>query len=63
MGGGCVYLKNRDQIINVGIIGHASTEDTRVSRCRYSFEVYDPQIAGNVQKFSTLPTPRYFVSF
>ena len=26
MGG--AYLKNRDQIINVGMIGHASTEDT-----------------------------------
>ena len=29
----CAYLKNRDQIINVGMIGHASTEDTRVLRC------------------------------
>ena len=30
-GGGCgAYLKNRDQIDNVGMIGHASSEDTWV---------------------------------
>ena len=28
-GGGGAYLKNRDQIINVGLIRHASCEDTR----------------------------------
>ena len=26
---GGAYLKNREQIINVGLIGHASREDTR----------------------------------
>ena len=30
-GGGRAYLKNRDQIINVGMIGHESAEDTRLS--------------------------------
>ena len=29
-GGGGAYLKNRDQIISVGMIGHASSKDTRV---------------------------------
>ena len=24
------YLKNRDQFVNVGVIGHASAEDTKV---------------------------------
>ena len=28
--GGVTYLKNRDQIITVGIIGHASAEDTKL---------------------------------
>ena len=28
--GGVAYLKNRDQIITVGIIGHASAEDTKL---------------------------------
>ena len=29
-GGTDAYLKNRDQIVNVGVIGHASAEDTKV---------------------------------
>ena len=29
-GKGGAYLKNRNQIINVGMIGHASSEDERV---------------------------------
>ena len=28
-GGGSAYPKNREQIINVGLIRHASREDTR----------------------------------
>ena len=28
-GGGGAYLKNRDQIINVGMIGHESAEDIK----------------------------------
>ena len=55
MGG--TYLKNRDQIIYVGMIGHGSAKDTRL------FEILDHQIAGNVMKLSIQLSPHYFVSF
>ena len=29
-GGGCMYLKKQDQIINVGMTGHASAKDTKL---------------------------------
>ena len=29
-GGGGVYIKNRDQLINVGMAGHTIAEDTRL---------------------------------
>ena len=69
--GGVAYLKNRDQIITVGIIGHASAEDTKLlggggsagMLLRQHFEIFDPQIAVNILKVSILPLPRYFVSF
>ena len=53
-------LKNRDQIINVGMVGHASAEDTRVLGGsggilpRKYFEIPGPQTAGNALERSIL---------
>ena len=66
---GDAYLKNRDQIINVGVIGHGHAEDTKLLGGSggmlpwKNFEILNPQFAGNALKLSILPPPRYFVSF
>ena len=62
-----VYLKNRDQIINGGMISHASTENTRILGGSGGIltpgKSLNPQIIGNTLKLSILPSPGCFVSF
>ena len=61
---GGAYLKY--QIINAGMMGHASAEHTRLlGGSRGMLEICYPQFAGNVLKLTILPLPwpHYFVSF
>ena len=60
--GGGTYLNNQDQIINIGVIDHASGKDTRrfgvPGGCvaPEKVEIRDSQIAENALKLSILPS-------
>ena len=70
-GGVCAYIKNQDQIVNVGMIGHASSKDTRVlgergpghAPLEKFWNLRTPNYRKSEIKLSILPSPHYFISF